>query len=78
MGAVPKSSSSQHAGVRVEACESCKRYVKSIDLTVDARRVPEIDDPGGALAGPVGDIPGVSAPRARFRGAVRPATTAAV
>ena len=37
----------------MEACESCKRYVKSIELTVDARRVPEIDDPGGAVAGPM-------------------------
>ena len=33
-----------HAGVRIEACESCKTYVKSIDLSLDARRVPEIDD----------------------------------
>jgi FdhE protein len=29
---------------RVEACETCKRYVKSIDLSVDARPIPEIDD----------------------------------
>jgi len=34
----------QHIGVRIEACESCKAYVKSIDLSLDARRVPEIDD----------------------------------
>ena len=34
----------QHIGVRIEACESCKTYVKSIDLSLDARRVPEIDD----------------------------------
>jgi FdhE protein len=29
---------------RIEACETCKRYVKSIDLSVDARPIPEIDD----------------------------------
>jgi FdhE protein len=34
----------QHIGVRVEACESCKRYVKSVDLSLDARRIPEIDE----------------------------------
>jgi len=41
---LPSFSAPQHAGVRVEACESCKTYVKSIDLTTDARRVPEIDE----------------------------------
>jgi formate dehydrogenase accessory protein FdhE len=30
--------------VRLEACDSCQRYVKSIDLTVDARAIPEVDD----------------------------------
>lgn len=29
---------------RIEACETCKVYVKSIDLTTDARRIPEVDD----------------------------------
>jgi formate dehydrogenase accessory protein FdhE len=32
------------AAVRVEACETCKRYLKSIDLTLDARPIPEVDD----------------------------------
>ena len=41
---LPSFSAPQHAGVRVEACESSKTYVKSIDLTLDARRGPEIDD----------------------------------
>jgi formate dehydrogenase maturation protein FdhE len=41
---LPSFTALQHAGVRVEACESCKTYVKSIDLTIDARRVPEIDE----------------------------------
>ena len=33
-----------HPAVRIEACETCRRYVKSIDLTVDARALPEVDD----------------------------------
>jgi len=34
----------QNAAVRVEACDTCKRYVKSIDLSLDARPIPEVDD----------------------------------
>ncbi|HET7502876.1 MAG TPA: formate dehydrogenase accessory protein FdhE [Kofleriaceae bacterium] len=34
----------RHAAARIEACDSCQRYVKSIDLTVDGLAVPEIDD----------------------------------
>jgi FdhE protein len=41
---LPSFTAPQHVGVRVEACESCKRYVKSIDLSLDLRRIPEIDD----------------------------------
>jgi formate dehydrogenase maturation protein FdhE len=41
---LPSYTAPQHAGVRIEACETCKTYVKSIDLTFDARRVPEIDE----------------------------------
>jgi len=33
-----------HPAVRIEACDACLRYVKSIDLTVDGRAIPEIDD----------------------------------
>ena len=43
-GALPHFQSDRHPGVRVEACESCRRYVKSIDLTLDGRPVPEVDD----------------------------------
>jgi FdhE protein len=32
------------SAVRVEACDTCKRYVKSIDLTLDARPIAEVDD----------------------------------
>ena len=30
--------------IRLEACETCRRYVKSIDLSEDARPIPEVDD----------------------------------
>jgi len=36
--------SERHPAARLEACESCKRYVKSIDLTLDGRAIPEVDD----------------------------------
>jgi FdhE protein len=32
------------AAFRIEACETCKRYLKSIDLTLDARPIAEVDD----------------------------------
>jgi formate dehydrogenase accessory protein FdhE len=41
---LPLFNSDAHPAVRIEACETCSRYVKSIDLTVDARPIPEIDD----------------------------------
>src|SRR5262249_38683506 len=34
----------RHPAVRIEACDSCQRYIKSIDLTVDGRAIPEVDD----------------------------------
>ena len=41
---LPNFQSDAHPNVRLEACETCRRYVKSIDLTLDARPVPIIDD----------------------------------
>ena len=41
---LPSFSSDAHPPVRIEACESCRHYVKSIDLTVDGRAIPEVDD----------------------------------
>jgi FdhE protein len=38
------SQSGAHDAVRIEACETCRRYVKSLDLTLDARLIPEVDD----------------------------------
>jgi hypothetical protein len=34
----------QHPAVRLEGCDRCQRYVKSIDLTVDSLALPEVDD----------------------------------
>jgi formate dehydrogenase maturation protein FdhE len=32
------------AYVRVEACETCRRYIKTVDLSKDGRAVPIIDE----------------------------------
>jgi FdhE protein len=41
---LPSFQSDAYPTVRIEACETCRRYVKSIDMTIDARPIPEIDD----------------------------------
>lgn len=41
---LPSFASDLYRGARVEACETCRRYVKSIDLTLDGRAIPEVDD----------------------------------
>jgi formate dehydrogenase maturation protein FdhE len=41
---LPSFQSELHPATRLEACTSCRLYVKSIDLTVDARAIPEVDD----------------------------------
>jgi formate dehydrogenase maturation protein FdhE len=41
---LPSFSTEDHPEARIEACETCHKYVKSIDLTTDARRMPEVDD----------------------------------
>jgi len=41
---LPAFQSDPHGEVRIEACETCRRYVKSLDLTLDARPIPEVDD----------------------------------
>jgi FdhE protein len=41
---LPSFQSDAHPSVRIEGCETCHRYVKSIDLTADARPIPEVDD----------------------------------
>ncbi|HTD53376.1 MAG TPA: formate dehydrogenase accessory protein FdhE, partial [Thermoanaerobaculia bacterium] len=41
---LPSFQNEKHKAVRIEACETCHRYVKSIDLSEDARPIPEVDD----------------------------------
>lgn len=41
---LPQFQNDVHKNVRIEACETCRRYVKSIDLTLDARPIPIVDD----------------------------------
>jgi formate dehydrogenase maturation protein FdhE len=41
---LPVYQSDAHPLVRIEACDTCGRYMKSIDLTKDARPIAEIDD----------------------------------
>lgn len=41
---LPGFQSDVHKNARIEACETCRRYVKSLDLTLDARPLPEVDD----------------------------------
>jgi FdhE protein len=41
---LPSFQSDKHPSVRIEACETCHRYVKSLDLSEDARPIPEVDD----------------------------------
>jgi hypothetical protein len=41
---LPSFQNEKLASVRIEACETCRRYVKSLDLSEDARPIPEVDD----------------------------------
>jgi hypothetical protein len=41
---LPSFTADAHPHVRIEACETCRRYVKSLDLSQDARPLPEVDD----------------------------------
>ncbi len=41
---LPSFGDGRHPLVRIETCEVCRRYVKSLDLSPDARPIPEVDD----------------------------------
>ena len=41
---LPSFHSKAYPAVRIEACETCRRYVKSLDLSVDGNPIPEVDD----------------------------------
>jgi FdhE protein len=41
---LPRYSAEQCSYVHVEACDSCKRYLKAVDLTVDGHAIPVVDE----------------------------------
>ena len=41
---LPRYSAEECAHVRVEACDTCHHYLKAVDLTVDGRSVPLVDE----------------------------------
>lgn len=41
---LPSFQNDRHTSLRIEACETCHRYIKSLDLSEDARPIPEVDD----------------------------------
>lgn len=41
---LPRYSAQELPHVRVEACDTCQHYLKSIDMTVDGRAVPLVDE----------------------------------
>lgn len=43
-GKLPRFSAEDFPHVRVEACETCKRYLKSVDLTTNGLAVPVVDE----------------------------------
>ena len=42
--ALPVFQGDRYPAARIESCTSCRAYLKSIDLTQDARALPEVDD----------------------------------
>jgi FdhE protein len=41
---LPRYSAEEFPHVRVEACETCRRYLKSVDLTINGLAVPLVDE----------------------------------
>ena len=41
---LPRYSAEEPLAVRVEACDTCKTYLKSFDMTVDGLMVPDVDE----------------------------------
>ncbi len=42
--APPVDTTDDFAHVRIEACDTCRRYLKTIDLTINGLAVPIVDD----------------------------------
>lgn len=45
---LPRYTADDFPSVRVEACDTCKHYLKSVDLTVDGHAVPLVDEVAAA------------------------------
>ena len=41
---LPVYTSPEFPHIRVEACDTCRRYIKAVDLTRDGTAVPEVDE----------------------------------
>lgn len=41
---LPRYSAERYPYMYVEACDSCKRYLKSVDMTIEGRAVPLVDE----------------------------------
>jgi FdhE protein len=41
---LPRFSTEHFPHVHLEACDTCKRYLKSVDLTIDGRAIPLVDE----------------------------------
>ncbi len=41
---LPTFNTERYPSARIEGCETCHRYVKSVDLTLDGHAIPEVDD----------------------------------
>jgi FdhE protein len=41
---LPVYSAAEFPHIRVEACDTCRRYIKAVDLTRDGNAVPEVDE----------------------------------
>lgn len=41
---LPRYSAEEPIAVRIEACDTCKAYLKSFDMTVDGLMIPEVDE----------------------------------
>ena len=41
---LPRYEAKHYPAIRVEACDSCKAYLKSFDMTIDGLQVPEVDE----------------------------------
>jgi FdhE protein len=46
---LPRYSADEYAYIHVEACDTCKRYLKAIDLTVNGLAVPLVDEAAAAV-----------------------------